>query len=69
MHIEITDTAGGIPLNVIDHIFKPEVTTKKSGKGTGIGLYMSMQIAQKLGGVLSAKNTDKGACFELKIPI
>lgn len=69
VHVEISDTAGGIPLNVIDDIFKPEVTTKKSGKGTGIGLYMSMQIAQKLGGTLSVKNIDKGACFSLKIPI
>lgn len=68
-HVEIIDTAGGIPLNVIDHIFKPEVTTKESGKGTGIGLYMSMQIAQKLGGTLSVCNADKGACFSLKIPL
>ncbi|MDA7817141.1 HAMP domain-containing histidine kinase [Sulfurimonas sp.] len=69
IHVDMLDTAGGIPLHVIDDIFKPEVTTKEDGKGTGIGLYMSMQIAQKLGGSLSVKNSDKGACFTLEIPL
>jgi len=68
IHIDIQDSAGGIPLHVINDIFKPEVTTKEEGKGTGIGLYMSSQIAQKLGGTLSVKNVDNGACFCLKIP-
>jgi len=67
--LEIEDNAGGIPKNVINHIFKPEVTTKTDGKGTGIGLYMSMQIAQKLGGTLSVKNLNAGACFTLEIPL
>jgi len=68
IYIDISDSAGGIPLHVIDDIFKPEVTTKEEGKGTGIGLYMSSQIAQKLSGTLSVKNIDNGACFCLKVP-
>ncbi len=67
INLEIEDNAGGIPDNVIDDIFKPEVTTKEEGKGTGIGLYMSMQIAQKLGGTLSVSNNTRGACFLLEI--
>jgi signal transduction histidine kinase len=67
--LNITDTAGGIPKDVIDDIFKPEVTTKEEGKGTGIGLYMSTQIAQKLGGILSVKNVENGASFTLEIPL
>ena len=65
--LEIEDNAGGIPNNVIEHIFKPNVTTKEAGKGTGIGLYMSAQIAQKLGGKLSVYNAQEGACFQLVI--
>lgn len=65
--LEIEDNAGGIPENVIAHIFKPNVTTKEAGKGTGIGLYMSAQIAQKLGGKLSVYNKESGACFKLTI--
>ena len=67
INLEIEDNAGGIPEEVIHDIFKPEVTTKEEGKGTGIGLYMSMQIAQKLNGTLSVMNTDTGARFLLEI--
>jgi len=69
INLEIEDNAGGIPESVIHTIFKPEVTTKEEGKGTGIGLYISMQIAQKLGGSLSVTNTEKGAQFLLEILI
>lgn len=67
INLEIEDNAGGIPEDVIHDIFKPEITTKEESKGTGIGLYMSMQIAQKLNGSLSVTNTDKGARFLLEI--
>ena len=63
--VEIEDNAGGIPENVLPHIFKANVTSKSEGRGTGIGLYISSQIAQKYGAVLSAKNQNKGACFTL----
>ena len=65
--IEIQDNAGGIPKAVIKHIFEPNFTTKKVGKGTGIGLYMSMQIVKKMGGELSVENKDNGACFYINL--
>ena len=61
--IEIIDNAGGIPENVIEDIFKANVTTKEEGKGTGIGLYMSSQIAQKHNGQLNVSNVENGAKF------
>ena len=67
--IEIIDNAGGIPSNVIDDIFKANVTTKAEGKGTGIGLYMSAQIAQKHHGELSVQNIENGAKFTFKYKI
>jgi len=65
--VEIDDTAGGIPDSVIDDIFKANVTTKEEGKGTGVGLYMSTQIAQKNNGELSVKNIENGARFTFNI--
>ncbi len=65
--IEIVDTAGGIPAHVIDDIFKANITTKEEGKGTGVGLYMSTQIAQKNNGELTVTNVDNGAKFILNI--
>ncbi len=67
--IEIEDTAGGIPETIIDDIFKPNFTTKPEGKGTGIGLYMSTQIASKMHGTLAVENGGKGAKFTLKLPL
>ena len=67
--VEVEDTAGGIPEAILGDIFKPNFTTKGEGKGTGIGLYMSTQIAQKMHGTLSVENVENGALFRLKLPL
>jgi signal transduction histidine kinase len=67
--IEFQDNALGIPEHVIADIFKPNVTTKEDGKGTGIGLYMSSQIVQKHHGVISVKNADSGATFTIALKL
>jgi len=64
--LEIRDNAGGIPKEIIDDVFKANVTTKSEGKGTGIGLFMSMKIAQKHKADLSVHNENSGACFVVK---
>jgi signal transduction histidine kinase len=63
--LQIEDNAGGIPDEIIKDIFKPNFTSKDSG--TGIGLYMSAQIAQKLNGQLYVDNTERGAVFTLEV--
>ncbi len=64
--ITIEDNAGGIPKDIEDKIFNPYFTTKEQGKGTGIGLYMSMDIMKKsFGGDLRYKATDGGSRFEI----
>jgi len=66
--MEIEDNAGGIPKEIIDDIFKANITSKEEGKGTGIGLYMSTQIATKHNAILSVKNLNDGidgACFTI----
>ena len=61
--LEIEDSAGGIPQSAIEKVFQAHFTTKEEGKGTGIGLYMSSQIAQKHHARLSVENREAGACF------
>ncbi len=65
--LQVVDNAGGIPKDIIDDIFHPNVTTKGNKEGTGIGLYMSSQIAQKHHGKLSVQNTKDGARFTLTL--
>lgn len=65
--IQVVDNAGGIQEDIIKDIFNPNVTTKGNKEGTGIGLYMSSQIARKHRGELSVQNTKDGARFTLTI--
>jgi len=67
--IEFEDNAGGIPNSVIHSIFKPNITTKADGKGTGIGLYMSSQIVQKHSGSIRVQNTPEGALFTITLKL
>ncbi len=64
--IKMIDNAGGIKEEVIGDVFKPNFTTKHEQNGTGIGLYMSTQIANKYGGTLDVVNVDDGAMFTFK---
>ena len=61
--IEISDNAGGIDECLITDVFKANVSSKEPSKGSGIGLYMSAQIAQKHKGTLSVKNAKEGVMF------
>ncbi|QOY55298.1 PAS domain S-box protein [Candidatus Sulfurimonas marisnigri] len=64
--IVIEDNAGGIPEEIRDKIFNPYFTTKEQGKGTGIGLYMSMDIMKKsFNGDLIYTATQNGSSFEI----
>ena len=61
--IEIEDNAGGIPDEIINHIFEVNFTTKDNNQGSGIGLYLSNLIAQKYNGLLKVQNGKNGAIF------
>ena len=75
--IKIKDNAGGIEKNIIDRVFEPYFTTKHKSQGTGIGLYMSLEIIKKhMNGNLTVCNKNytyknieySGAEFIIEIP-
>ncbi|SFV90583.1 PUTATIVE TWO-COMPONENT SENSOR [hydrothermal vent metagenome] len=65
--IEVEDNAGGIPHEVIEKIFDMHVTTKEKQGGSGVGLYLSQQIALKHNGRLYVENTKNGAKFTFSL--
>ena len=62
--IEITDNGKGIKQDILDKIFMPFFTSKKSG--SGIGLSLSRQIMQVHKGSINVRSKpDEGALFSL----
>ena len=70
MEISISDTGKGISKENLDRIFDPFFTTKDIGRGTGLGLAVSLGIVQRHGGTLSVESTEgKGSTFTVFLPI
>jgi len=68
--VKVIDNGPGIPKEQHARIFDPFFTTKKGGKGTGLGLWISYTIMEKMGGTLSFNSeAGKGSTFSVEIPI
>jgi len=67
--VEVIDHGPGVPQELRDRIFEPfERFDPHSGLGTGLGLPVSRQLAELLGGSLTVEETPGGgATFVLKI--
>jgi two-component system NtrC family sensor kinase len=70
IRITITDTGPGIPESMQKKVFDPFYTTKSTGKGTGLGLWISYSIIEKMGGKLALLSKEgQGASFTITLPI
>jgi two-component system CitB family sensor kinase/CitB family two-component system sensor histidine kinase CitS len=66
--IEVDDSGPGIRKKDLPQIFEPGFTTKK-GEKRGIGLALSYQAIQRIGGEIILEEGDLGgACFVMIIP-
>jgi len=50
LHVSISDTGTGIPESIIDKVWNPFFTTKRPGRGTGLGLAAARDIINRHGG-------------------
>jgi PAS domain S-box-containing protein len=69
VRVEVADTGPGIPPETLARIFDPFFTTKDPGRGAGLGLAISLSVAEALGGALTVESKPgKGSCFRLWLP-
>jgi two-component system NtrC family sensor kinase len=52
LRLRITDDGKGIAPQDLEHIFQPFFTTKEIGRGTGLGLTITQDIARAHGGTI-----------------
>lgn len=64
VRVTIADTGKGMTPEELRQSFKPFFTTKKAGKGTGLGLPISSNIVKGFGGKIEVESTpDVGTAF------
>ena len=59
------DNAGCIKKEILDRIFEPYFTSKKTG--TGIGLYISKMLVEDMQGTISVESYDDVTIFTIKL--
>jgi len=75
LSIAVTDTGIGIPAKDMEAVFIPfqqvdSRSTQREYEGTGLGLPISLGLAHRLGGNLTASSdVGKGSCFTLTLPL
>jgi len=65
--VAVRDNGGGVPEEILGKVFDPYFTTRD--KGSGIGLYMSKMIMEKMDGEISLANCEGGTEVLLRLPL
>ncbi len=73
LHFVVTDTGIGIDSAALSRLFKPFTQADSSMNrrygGTGLGLVISMRLAQAMGGIIQVQSTPgRGSKFQLVLP-
>jgi len=69
INLTVRDSGKGIPKENLKKIFEPFFTTKPPGEGTGLGLFVTRGIIEKLGGTIAVESRlGQGTSFTIKLP-
>lgn len=67
--VAVRDNAGGIAKPILKNIFEPYFTTKHKTKGTGLGLYMTKNLVEKVNGTIEVMSIlNQKTTFVIRFP-
>ncbi len=67
--LTVSDTGPGVPRENREKIFEPFFSTKSPGEGTGLGLFVTKEIIEKMGGTIEIDSRmGHGTRFTVRIP-
>lgn len=70
IEVRVADNGPGIPAQLQEEVFKPFFTTKPVGEGTGLGLHICRQTAERVGGSITLESfLGKGTTFFVRLPV
>lgn len=72
IHIVVEDTGPGIGPDVLPRLFEPFFSSKRTGRGTGLGLSVCQGIVELHGGTIEAANREApavGARILIRLPV
>jgi polar amino acid transport system substrate-binding protein len=64
------DTGVGMTQQELDRVFNPFFTTKQTGEGTGLGMYIAYNQIQKMNGSITVESAQGvGTTFRIELPM
>ncbi len=66
--VTVSDDGPGVDPELAERIFEPFFTTRPLGQGTGLGLPLTLRLAEDIGAELRWTNSPSGASFSLRLP-
>ena len=69
LRVDVSDTGKGIPKENMERIFEPFFSDKPPGEGTGLGLFVTRQLVEKLGGTIEVQSqVGVGTTVKIRLP-